>query len=320
MNCEPDNLSSYEKITIKNMPGFEALSPGHRGCQGCGEVLAMRQALKALGDDVIVVSATGCMEVITTPYPQTAWKVPWMHVAFENAGAVGSGVEGALKVLERKGRIENSKTNIVIMGGDGSTSDIGFQSLSGALERGHDFVYLCFDNEAYMNTGIQRSSATPKYAWTTTSPTGSSQPGKPEFKKDLTTIVVKHNIPYVSTATPGHPVDLMNKVRKAAAMPGPAFVHILSPCPTGWRMQTRDVVKVVKLAVKTRIYPLYEVINGKYILGKSSKKPKPVEKYLKLQGRFKHLTDREINTIQKEVDQRYEELLWMTSRPEASTV
>ena len=309
-------IDNIGKITTKNMPEFEALSAGHRGCQGCGEVLALRQALKVLGDDVIVVSATGCMEVITTPYPQSAWKVPWMHVAFENAGAVGSGVESAIKVLVRKGKRENSRTKIVIMGGDGGTSDIGFQSLSGALERGHDFVYLCFDNEAYMNTGIQRSSATPRYAWTTTSPTGNAQPGKAEFKKDLTAIVVKHNIPYVATATPGHPIDLMNKVRKAAAMPGPAFVHILSPCPTGWRMQTRDVIKVTRLAVQTRIYPLYEVINGRYVLGKYTKKHKTVAEYIKLQGRFKHLTDQEIDTIQKEVTQCYEELLWMNSRPE----
>ena len=313
-------IDNIEKITMKNMPEFEVLASGHRGCQGCGEVLALRQALKGLGDNIIVVSATGCMEVITTPYPQTAWKVPWIHVAFENAGAVGSGVEGALKALARKGKIKNSQTKIVIMGGDGSTSDIGFQSLSGALERGHDFVYLCFDNEAYMNTGIQRSSATPRYAWTTTSPINNTQPGKSELKKDLTAIVVKHNIPYVATATPGHPADLMNKVRKGANMPGPAFVHILSPCPTGWRMQTRDIVKVAKMAVKTRIYPLYEVINGRYILGKSAKKPKPVTEYLKLQGRFKHLTELEIDAIQKQVDQYYEELFWMTSQPETCTV
>ena len=159
-----------EKIKAKSIPEFEAVASGHRGCQGCGEVLAMRLALKAIGEDMIVVNATGCMEVITSPYPQTAWNVPWIHVAFENASAVGSGVAAALKALRRKGRYNSDTTKVVVIGGDGGTSDIGFQSLSGALERNHDFVYICFDNEAYMNTGIQRSSATPAGAWTTTSP------------------------------------------------------------------------------------------------------------------------------------------------------
>lgn len=302
------------KITLKSLPEFEALSSGHRACQGCGEILALRQALKALDEDVIVVSATGCMEVVTTPYPQTAWKVPWMHVAFENAAAVGSGVEAARKALFRKGKLENNHTKIVVIGGDGGTYDIGFQSLSGALERGHDFSYLCFDNEAYMNTGIQRSSATPRGAWTTTCPVGGGGRGKCEWKKDLVGIVVKHGVPYVATATPGHPVDLMNKVRRAAATPGPAFVNILSPCPTGWRMPTHGIVKIAKLAVETRIFPLYEVINGQYVLSKKTKKKKPIVEYLKTQGRFKHLVESEIQAIQKGVDDRYEELRWLASR------
>jgi pyruvate ferredoxin oxidoreductase beta subunit len=302
-----------KKISMKNVPEFEALASGHRACQGCGEVLALRQALKALGEDVIVVSATGCMEVITTPYPQTAWQVPWMHVAFENAAAVGSGVAAARQALFRKGRLKAATTKIVIMGGDGGTSDIGFQSLSGALERGHDFLYLCFDNEAYMNTGIQRSSSTPRCAWTTTCPLGDEISGKMQNKKDLVGIVVKHKIPYVATATPAHPVDLMNKVRRGAEVKGPAFIHILSPCPTGWRIQTQDIIRVAKLAVETQVYPLYEVIDGQYILGKTAKKPRPVLDYLKIQGRFRHLRDEDFAALQQETDKNYKYLQWLTS-------
>ena len=297
-----------EKIPAKSIPAYEAVSSGHRACQGCGEVLAMRLAMKAIGRKAIVVSATGCMEVITTPYPQTAWEVPWMHVAFENAGAVGSGVAAARKALLRKGRISDADTKLVIMGGDGATSDIGLQSLSGALERGHDFVYLCFDNEAYMNTGVQRSSATPVGAWTTTCPLGSECDGKSDPKKDLAAIVVNHRVPYVATATPGNHLDLMNKVRRAALTPGPAFVHIYSPCPTGWRMPSAQIIEACKLAVKTKVYPLYEVIDGKYILGRKTAKPAPVADYLKTQGRFRHLTDDQVDAIQAEVDKRYAEL------------
>lgn len=308
--------TSVDKITATTIPAYEAISSGHRACQGCGEVLAMRLAMKALGRNTIVVSATGCMEVITTPYPQTAWEVPWMHVAFENAGAVGSGVAAARKALLRKGRINDSETKLVIMGGDGATSDIGLQSLSGALERGHDFVYLCFDNEAYMNTGIQRSSATPLGAWTTTCPLGSECDGKSDPKKDLATIVVNHDVPYVATSTPGHHLDLMNKVRRAALTAGPAFVHIYSPCPTGWRMPSDRIIETCKLAVKTNVYPLYEVINGKYVMGREIAKPAPVADYLKTQGRFGHLKESQIDKIQTEVDQRYAALIQLAAMGE----
>lgn len=297
------------KIKAKKIPEFEALASGHRGCQGCGEVLAMRLALKAVGENMIVVNATGCMEVITSPFPQTAWKVPWMHVAFENAGAVGSGVSAAIKVLKRKGRYSHGDTKVVIVGGDGGTSDIGFQSLSGALERNHDFVYICFDNEAYMNTGIQRSSATPTGAWTTTSPIGGGCEGKKDPKKDLVAIVANHNIPYVATATPAHYLDLMNKVRKAATLPGPAFIHVFSPCPTGWKMATSAAIDICKLAVKTNVYPLFEIENSTYRMSLINKKPRPVIDYLKVQGRFKHLADAQIECIQRDVDSRYQELL-----------
>lgn len=306
MECK--NSIYNEKIKAKDLPEFEAFTAGHRSCQGCGEVLAMRQALKALGKDIIVVSATGCMEVVTTPYPQTSWNVPWLHVAFENAGAVGSGVIAARKALARKKKLKGEKATIVITGGDGSTSDIGFQALSGALERYHDFVYLCFDNEAYMNTGIQRSSATPWGSWTTTSPTGKESRGKNTAKKDLPSIVAAHNIPYVATASPAYHLDLMNKVRKAASIEGPAFVHIFSPCPTGWRIHSKDSVAMARLAVQTKVYPLFEIIDGKYVMGRKLKKNKPVAEYLKAQGRFRHLQDDEIEAIQKEVDNKYADL------------
>lgn len=301
--------ATLDKIKAKNIPEFEAFASGHRGCQGCGEVLAMRIALKAVGENMIVVNATGCMEVITSPFPQTAWNVPWIHVAFENAGAVGSGVSAAIKALTRKGRYRDGDTKVIIIGGDGGTSDIGFQSLSGALERNHDFVYICLDNEAYMNTGIQRSSATPSGAWTTTSPIGAGCEGKKDPKKDLVAIVANHGIPYVATATPAHHLDLMNKVKRAAAMEGPAFIHVFSPCPTGWKMPTSAAIDICKLAVKTNVYPLFEIVNGVIKMSLMNKKPLPVIDYLKMQGRFKHVADAQIECIQYEVDSRYEQLL-----------
>lgn len=304
-----DKHIEFEKITAKALPEFEALSPGHRACPGCGEMLALRQALKGLGPNTIVVNATGCIEVVTTPFPQTAWNIPWMHVAFENASAVGSGVEAARRALLRKGRLTDAETTIVVVGGDGGTSDIGFQSLSGALERGHNFIYLCFDNEAYMNTGVQRSSATPEFAWTTTCPLGSESSGKTHKKKDLPRIMAAHDIPYVATATPAHPLDLMNKVRKGAALKGPAFIHIFSPCPTGWRMPAERSIEIAKVAVKSNIYPLYEVIQGEYVVKKNSKNPLPVSEYLKLQGRFKHLTAQDVRTIQDRVDATMDRLI-----------
>lgn len=303
-----------QKITAKNVPEFEPMASGHRACQGCAEILAQRLVLKAIGEDAIVVSATGCMEVVTTPYPQTAWNLPWIHVAFENASAVASGVIAARIAMAKKKRIEQNQTKVVILGGDGGTADIGFQSLSGALERGHDFVYVCFDNEAYMNTGVQRSSSTPSCAWTTTSPLGPCSEGKCGGKKDMARIAAAHNIPYVATACPGYPFDLMNKARRAAATPGPAYLHVIAPCPTGWRMDTRYAVKISKLAVDSRVFPLYEVINGQYVLSKKGKRAKPVEAYLKMQGRFKHLSEARIKAIQDDVDHRFAELEWLAGR------
>jgi NADPH-dependent glutamate synthase beta subunit-like oxidoreductase len=271
MGTETDALKGFKGFRLSRMPQEEPLSPGHRACQGCGEILALRQVMKALGHNVVVVSATGCMEIVTSPYPQSAWNVPWLHVAFENASAVVSGVESAYKALQRKGKIEPTDVVFLAYGGDGATADIGLQSLSGALERGHNFVYVCLDNEAYMNTGIQRSSSTPYGAMTTTSPPGKKSIGQATWKKNLPAIVAAHGIPYVATASPAFPVDLMNKVKKAASIPGPAYIHIFSPCPTGWRATPEASVELARLAVLSHVFPLYEVINGKWILSQPEK-------------------------------------------------
>ena len=287
----------------------EYFTPGHRACQGCAEALAVRLAMKALGRNTIVAMATGCMEIISSPLPTTAWTVPWIHVAFENASAVISGCEAGMKVLKRKGKVEGKKINFVAMGGDGATADIGMGQLSGALERGHDMVYICLDNEAYMNTGIQRSSSTPYGASTTTSPAGKMSIGQKTQKKNLIQIAVAHNIPYVATACPSFPFDLMEKIKKAANTNGPAYVHILSVCPTGWRIPTSESIKYGRLAVDTGVFPLYEVVDGKYRMTYEPQKLRPVEDYLKSQGRFRHLGDKEIEKIQRRVSQEYEKIL-----------
>lgn len=309
MGVATEALKDFKKFTMKKLPEVEPISPGHRACQGCGEILSLRLALKAIGDNVIVASATGCMEIITSPYPQTAWRVPWIHVAFENSAAVISGVEAAYKAMTRKGKIENEDVVFVAYAGDGGTADIGLQALSGALERGHNMVYLCLDNEAYMNTGIQRSSSTPYGAMTTTSPPGKKSIGQSTWKKNLPAIAAAHGIPYVATASPAYPIDLMNKVKKAALVPGPAYVHIFSVCPTGWRHETNIAIAVAKMAVSTNVFPLYEVIDGKWILSRKNPKPKPVRDYLKLQRRFRHLTEDEINKIQARVDEEWRSLI-----------
>jgi pyruvate ferredoxin oxidoreductase beta subunit len=248
------------------------------------------------------------MEIISSPYPQTAWAVPWIHVAFENAAAVASGVEAGLKILMAKGRIPEKKITVVAFAGDGGTADIGFQSLSGALERGHNFVYVCLDNEAYMNTGIQRSSSTPFGAMTTTSPAGKITSGQTTWKKNLPAIMAAHNIPYVATASPAYYLDLMNKAKKAALVKGPAYLHVYSPCPTGWRHGTDLAIELSRLVVETNVLPLFEVIEGQYVVRKNTK-PKPVEEYLKPQRRFSHLTPDLIQIIQTRVDLEYEKML-----------
>jgi pyruvate ferredoxin oxidoreductase beta subunit len=303
-----DDLKDFKRFTPKTLPQEEPLVSGHRACQGCGEVLALRMVAKAIGSPMIAVSATGCMEIISSPYPQSAWAVPWIHVAFENAGAVASGVEAGLKILMAKGRIPEQKIVVVAFAGDGGTADIGLQSLSGALERGHDFIYVCLDNEAYMNTGIQRSSSTPFGAMTTTSPAGKITAGQTTWKKNLPAIMAAHNIPYVATGSPAYQLDLMNKAKKAALIKGPAYLHVYSPCPTGWRHGTDLAIEISRLVVETNIMPLFEVIEGQYIVRKNLK-PKPVGEYLKLQRRFSHLTPDLVEVIQKRVDSEYEKLL-----------
>jgi homotetrameric NADPH-dependent glutamate synthase len=272
MGIAAEALKDFEGLHIKKLPEAEPLSSGHRACQGCGEVLALRQVMKALGNNVVVCSATGCMEIITSPYPQTAWKVPWLHVAFENTSAVVSGVEAGFKALERKGFIPKKDPVFLAYGGDGATADIGLQSLSGALERGHNFIYVCLDNEAYMNTGIQRSSSTPFGAMTTTSPPGKKSIGQATWKKNLPAIAAAHGIPYVATASPAFPLDLMEKVKKAATIPGPAYIHIYSPCPTGWRHGGDLAIEVARMAVLSNVFPLYEIIDGKYVLSEVGKR------------------------------------------------
>jgi pyruvate ferredoxin oxidoreductase beta subunit len=265
--------------------------------------------MKALGTNVVMCSATGCMEIITSPFPQSAWRVPWIHVAFENAAAVVSGAESAYKAMNRKGIINSPDTVFVGYGGDGATADIGMQALSGALERGHNFIYMCFDNEAYMNTGIQRSSSTPYGAATTTSPAGKKSIGQSTWKKNMPEIAVAHGTPYVATCSPAFPIDLMNKVKKASLVPGPAYLHIYSPCPTGWRCGIEESVEMARLAVQSKVFPLFEVIDGQYFLSRKVAKPKPVSEYFKPQRRFRHLTETEVAKIQARTDADYEKLV-----------
>ncbi len=284
-------------------------APGHRACIGCGEALALRMIAKAIGNNAIVANATGCMEIVASQLPFTSWHLPWIHTLFENTAAVASGIEAGLKAMRRKGADVPAGTKIVAIGGDGATSDIGLQALSGALERGHDFTYICLDNEAYMNTGIQRSSATPYGAVTTTSPAGKQSFGQFSWKKDMPGIAAAHNIPYVATATHGYPFDLMDKVKRAVHTPGPAYIHILNVCPTGWRSATDTIIRQARLAVETGVFPLYEVIDGEYRMSIVPEQLRPVKDYLKLQGRFRHLSDDIIAEIQARTEKEYKKLL-----------
>lgn len=293
----------------------ERLTGGHRLCAGCGAGITVRGVLRALkeGDHAVIANATGCLEVSTFMYPYTAWKDSFIHTAFENAGATLSGVEGAYKALKRRGKLDETY-KFIAFGGDGGTYDIGFQSLSGAMERGHDMVYVCYDNGAYMNTGIQRSSATPKYADTTTSPIGTESVGKIQSRKELTDIMAAHNIPYVAQTTfIGNFKDLHEKAEKAIYTKGAAFLNVLSPCPRGWRYSSEKLMEICKLAVETCYWPLFEVIDGEWKLSYKPKKKLPVEEYLKTQGRFAHLfkpgNEHLIKEIQDEVDRRWKNLL-----------
>jgi len=295
-------------FAVRTLTQKEYFAPGHRACQGCAEVLALRLVAKALGRNVVVASATGCMEIVSSPLPFTSWRVPWFHVAFENAAAVASGIESGLKAMMRKGRIPSKKIVTLAMAGDGGTADIGLQALSGALERGHDMIYICTDNEAYMNTGIQRSSSTPFGASTTTSPAGKVKMGQMTWKKNMPAIAAAHNIPYVATACPSYPIDLVQKVKKAASKEGPAYLHILSVCPTGWRSAPELSIRLGRLAVETGVFPLYEIEDGKYRLNIDFPQLRPLKDYTKLQGRFRHLTDSMMEEIQERLHREYEHL------------
>ncbi|MBM3200334.1 pyruvate synthase subunit beta, partial [Candidatus Woesearchaeota archaeon] len=278
---------------IIGLPEIELFAQGHRSCAGCGSALTMRYVLKATGKDTIVVQNTGCLEVTTTPFPETAWEVPYIHVAFECGAAVASGVERALKKL-------NKKANIIVFGGDGGTFDIGFQALSGMIERGHKICYVCNDNEAYQNTGIQRSGSTPKYASTTTSPFGSKIHGKQELKKPLPFIIAAHRLPYVATASIAYPQDVVKKVQTALSQDGPTYLQVFSPCVPGWKYDPSQTVAIAKLAVETGVTPLYEILHGKLSLRKIENR-KPVKDYYSAQGRFKGMNDKELEEVQKYV-------------------
>jgi len=285
---------------------------GHRACSGCGFPQIVNAVLASTDDPVVVGCATGCLEVTSTIYPFTSWNVPFIHNAFENAAATISGVETAYRALKKQGRIKK-EIKFVAFGGDGGTYDIGLQSLSGALERGHKFVYVLYDNEAYMNTGVQRSSATPFGASTTTTPAGKLHLGKEQFRKDITRIAIAHNIPYVAQASVGNLMDLTMKAEKAFKADGPAFLNVLQPCTLGWRYPPEQTIKIGKLAVDCKFWPLYEVENGVYKLNYKPSNPIPVVDYLKTQGRFKHLFTPAnkwiLDKIQKNVDEEWDKLL-----------
>jgi len=296
----------------------ERLVEGHRLCAGCAEPIIARQVLMATDKPVVVANATGCFEVSTTIYPFSSWNVPWIHTAFENAPATMSGVEAAYNSLKRQGKLDQ-EVKFIAFGGDGATYDIGFQSLSGAIERGHDFLYVCFNNEAYMNTGIQRSGATQKGASTTTCPAGSCVPGKREFPKDLTRIIIAHDLPYAAQASPHNWKDLIEKSKKGIDTPGPAFINVISPCPRGWRHDGSQTIAMSKLAVETCVWPLYEYENGEWRLtgeslriAEGSREKKPVSEWLGAQGRFKHLMKGKFTSvadeIQANVDKKWEQL------------
>jgi pyruvate ferredoxin oxidoreductase beta subunit len=270
-------LSKYDKMLF---------TPGHRACPGCGATVAVRAILEATGPDVIVVSPTGCLETFSAQYPYSPWGVPWLHVLFENAGAVASGVEAALK---KRGLAD--KINVIIIGGDGGTHDIGLGALSGMLERGHNITYICYDNEAYMNTGVQRSSATPVGAATATSPVGTQSWGKVQPKKNLAAIVMAHGVPYVATASIAYPKDITRKVKQALSIQGPKYIDIHSPCPIGWGFDSALTIELAKLAVQTGLVPIYEAFLGQPLKVRKLGKRVPVSEYLQKQKRFRHIMD-----------------------------
>jgi pyruvate ferredoxin oxidoreductase beta subunit len=299
-----------EPLRLKELSKREdRFTHGHRMCSGCGAPIVVKQVLMATEYPIIASNATGCLEVSSCISEYTAWKIPWIHTAFENSAATISGVETMYRALKKKGKIDK-EIKFVAFGGDGGTYDIGFQSLSGAMERGHDMLYVCYDNGAYMNTGIQRSSATPYGANTTTCPAGDVIPGKLQKRKDLTKIMAAHNIPYTAQGSPAHWSDMIKKVRKAFATKGPKFMNVIAPCNRGWRSRTDDAIALSRLAVETCYWPLYEVENGITRITIKPKEKKPIVQFLKPQGRFKHLFAPEnegmLKQIQEDIDHEWE--------------
>jgi pyruvate ferredoxin oxidoreductase beta subunit len=297
------------KELVRQEAGTSPLRSGHSLCQGCGIPMVVRTVLDAIDTPKVVISATGCLEVATTRYPTTAWNVPWLHVAFENAAAAASGVETAYRALAKRGGLpQEEPLTFVAFAGDGGTYDIGLQALSGALERGHRFVFVCYDNQAYMNTGVQRSGATPFGASTTTSPAGAASLGKLQQRKDMTAIAVAHRIPYVAQAAGGpHWHDLSVKAARAAKANGPAFLNVLADCPLGWGHEPRLSPQIVNGAVESCVWPLYEVADGRYRLSYEPKEMLPVANWLREQKRFAHLFRPEGAELLEEIQQRVDE-------------
>ncbi len=292
--------------------GEDRFVHGHRMCSGCGAPIVVKQVLMATDYPIIASNATGCLEVSSCIQQFTAWKIPWMHSAFENSAATASGIEAMYRSLVKQGKIEEKNVKFLAFGGDGGTYDIGFQALSGAMERGHDMMYICYDNGAYMNTGIQRSSATPFGADTTTCPAGEVIPGKLQQRKDLTRIMAAHDIPYVAQASPSSYMDLMKKVQKAFEIKGPKFMNIIAPCNRGWRTKTNDAIALSKLAVETCYWPLFEIENGVTKITKKPKEKIPLVEFLKPQGRFRHMfakgNEWMLEQAQAHVDAQWERL------------
>ena len=297
----------------------EGLVSGHRLCPGCTHSVIMRQVFAAADTDkydIVVAAATGCFEVSSGLYPYTSWNIPWIHTAFENAASTISGIEAMYKVWKRKGRT-NKDVRFIALASDGGTYDIGFQALSGAIERGHQFLYICNDNNAYQNTGNQRSSATPFGGSTTTSPNGKVKFGKEQPRKDIVSIIEGHHLQYTAQASPSNWRDLMNKVKKALDVNGPTYLNIIEPCTTGWGFPPNMAIEIAQLAVDTCVWPLYEVINGKVVINYKPKKKLPVTEYMKPQKRFAHLfkkgNEHLIEEFQKQVDAHWE---WLLKREE----
>ncbi|MGI9951729.1 thiamine pyrophosphate-dependent enzyme [Moorellaceae bacterium AZ2] len=297
--------------SIKKAPDEEYYVPGHRTCAGCGPALAYRLVAKAAGPNTIFIGPTGCMYVANTSYGCGPWRVPWIHAQITNGGAVASGIEAAFKVMARKKKYQGEIPHVIVMAGDGGAVDIGLQALSGMLYRGHDVLFICYDNESYANTGIQTSPTTPYGAWTTFTPAGPVVPeGKKLFPKDNPKIIA-HGHPelkYVATASIGWPVDLMNKVRKGLNVEGPAYIHIQAPCPKGWQFPPNKTIEMAKLAVQTGMFQLYEYENGEYTLSVKLETRKPVSEYLRMQKRFAHLQPEHIEKLQAFVDARCAEV------------